>query len=32
MLMSHGVNKKASTIVSPTPPPNRFSPGLLFYK
>ena len=32
MPMSHGVDKKASTIVSPTPPPNRFSPGLLFYK
>ena len=32
MPMSHGVNKKAPTIVSPTPTPNRFSPGLLFYK
>ena len=37
VLVSHnviyyGVNKKAPTIVSPTPPPNRFSPGLLFYK
>ena len=31
MPMSHGVNKNAPTIVSPTPPPNRFSPGLLFY-
>ena len=30
--MSHGVNKKAPTIVSPTPPWNRFPPGLLFYK
>ena len=26
----HGVNKKAPTTVSPTP--NKFSPGLLFYK
>ena len=30
--MSHGVNKKAPTIVSPTPPRKRFPPGLLFYK
>ena len=32
MPVSHDVNKKAPTIISPTPPPNRFSPGLLFYK
>ena len=32
MPMSHGVNKKAPTAVSPTPTPNRFSPFLLFYK
>ena len=32
MHMSHGVNKKALTMVSPTPPPNRFSRGLLFCK
>ena len=32
MPMSHGVNKKAFAIVSPTPPTNRLSPGLLFSK
>ena len=32
MPMSHAVNKKAPTIVSPTPPAYRFLPGLLFYK
>ena len=32
MPMSHGVNKKAPVIVSPTPPTNRLSRGLLFYK
>ena len=32
MPMSHGVSKKAPQLSSPTPLPNRFSPGLLFYK
>ena len=31
MPMSHRVNKKAPTIVSPTPLPNRFLPRLQLY-
>ena len=31
MPMSHGVNKKVPTIVSPTPLPNRFLPRLQLY-
>ena len=32
MPISHGINKKAPTIVFPHLPPIRFSPSLLFYK